>query len=141
MGAHPGGGSGEVAVGQRGAGRARRASRAVGLERAACPVRGWQAVEAERLAGGVSAEGGMSDDRHSSSGEMQMELAVTYDAVADAVYIYLTDIGPGEAVNQVEAIDQQMILDFDRSNKLVGIEILGARSLLPASVLKSAERI
>ena len=70
-----------------------------------------------------------------------MELAVTYDAVADAVYIYLTDIGPGEAVNQVEAIDQQMILDFDRSNKLVGIEILGARSLLPASVLKSAERI
>jgi uncharacterized protein YuzE len=60
-----------------------------------------------------------------------MELEVTYDAAANAAYIYLVPIGPGEAVRQeVVKFDGpgagEIILDFNRSGQLIGIEILDA---------------
>ena len=67
----------------------------------------------------------------------------TYDRSADAEYF---DISPrtrkDEAVRQdVHGIDGEIILDFDKEGRLLGIEILGAKSLLRRSTLKRAKRI
>ena len=69
----------------------------------------------------------------------------TYDRSADAAY---SNISPritfGEAVRQdVHEIDGrgEVILDFDKDGKLLGVEILGAKSLLRPSTLKQAKRI
>lgn len=67
-----------------------------------------------------------------------MDLKVTYDEAADAVYIYLTEIGPGEANRQVEVIPGQVTLDYSRENRLIGIEILDAKAILPTVFLESA---
>jgi len=68
-----------------------------------------------------------------------MELKVTYDSLADATYIYLTEIGPGEAVRQLQAAPE-IILDFDWEDRLIGIEVLNASRRLPDSILRGAER-
>ncbi|MBC7596828.1 MAG: DUF2283 domain-containing protein [Kineosporiaceae bacterium] len=69
----------------------------------------------------------------------------TYDRSADAAYF---NISPrreaGGAVRQhVHGIDGrgEVILDFDKDGKLLGVEILGAKSLLRPSTLKRAKRI
>ena len=69
----------------------------------------------------------------------------TYDRSADAAY---SNISPritfGEAVRQdVHEIDGrgEVILDFDKDGKLLGVEILGAKFLLRPSTLKQAKRI
>ncbi|NAS21277.1 DUF2283 domain-containing protein [Herbidospora sp. NEAU-GS84] len=75
-----------------------------------------------------------------------IELRVTYDRLADAAYIYISDgILPGGSV-QTYACDPGEVggminLDFDEFGKLIGIEILGARSKLPHRILDSAERL
>ncbi|MDP8910834.1 MAG: DUF2283 domain-containing protein [Actinomycetota bacterium] len=67
-------------------------------------------------------------------------MRATYDEETDGAYIYLRAIGPGEAVQQVLVEDDRLrgdvILDLDRDGKLLGIEVLGARSLLPTNVLR-----
>lgn len=67
-------------------------------------------------------------------------LRITYDAEADASYIYLTDpIGSGEAVEQ-HVVDLPesggtVVLDLDQERRLLGIELIGVTSLLrPESV-------
>jgi uncharacterized protein YuzE len=65
-------------------------------------------------------------------------MRVTFDRRANAAYIYLVDIGSGEAVRQEVA--GPVILDFDRSGHLVGIEVLRATKFLPQEVLDAAER-
>lgn len=71
-------------------------------------------------------------------------MRVTYDAEADAAYIYLKDIAPGEARYQVGLQDPaptgQVILDFDAEGTLIGIEVLGAKEGLPQELLDHAER-
>jgi uncharacterized protein YuzE len=62
-------------------------------------------------------------------------MQITYDKEADAVYIYLIEIGPGE-VKKTYCCDSQQVggminLDFDGSNRLIGIEILNASDKLP----------
>lgn len=54
-------------------------------------------------------------------------MRITYDAKADAVYIYLTD-----AVSEPETrkVDSEINLDFDSSGRLVGIEVLAASERL-----------
>ncbi|WP_083973848.1 DUF2283 domain-containing protein [Herbidospora daliensis] len=74
------------------------------------------------------------------------ELRVTYDRLADAAYIYISDrILPGEVVQAYtcdpSAVAGMIILDFDKSGKLIGIEVLGATSKLPRRILDSAEHI
>jgi uncharacterized protein YuzE len=70
---------------------------------------------------------------------------VEFDPEADAAYIYLLPIGAGEAVEQVPVTDLdervELILDFNREGRLIGIELPGgAARLLPREVLDAAER-
>jgi uncharacterized protein YuzE len=59
---------------------------------------------------------------------------VKFDPEADAAYIGLAVIGPGEAVRQVivEGVPNSadIVLDFNSSDQLLGIEIIGARAVL-----------
>jgi uncharacterized protein YuzE len=63
-------------------------------------------------------------------------LRLTWDGEADAGYPYLTDIGPGEAVSQrvsenpVDGVGD-VIVDFDREGRLLGVEFLDPRLLPP----------
>lgn len=58
-------------------------------------------------------------------------------------YLYLTEIGPGEAAKQVvipavgtDGVERgTIILDFSRDGKLIGIEALEASLVLPHSLL------
>lgn len=60
-------------------------------------------------------------------------------------YLYLTEIGSGESARQMEirpknsAGEEQgiIILDFSKDGKLLGIEAVGARNVLPASLFES----
>jgi uncharacterized protein YuzE len=64
-----------------------------------------------------------------------------YDAQADAAYIRLIAIGPGSVADTVCVADEfpelrgDVNLDLDRNGRLVGIEIMGARRLLPPELL------
>lgn len=65
---------------------------------------------------------------------------VTYDPVADAAYIYLTDkISPGGVTRTVPvdpiAIGGMVNLDLDAEGVIVGIEVLGARAKLDPELL------
>lgn len=67
-------------------------------------------------------------------------MRLTYDADADAAYIYLADsIGAGEVVKTVVCdvtLDCAAVnLDFDASRHLLGIEILGASRVIPRHLL------
>lgn len=72
-------------------------------------------------------------------------MRIEYDPEADAAYIYLTDeIGIG-GVHQsvpVDPIETQgmFVLDFDDDRRLIGIEVLAARTRLHPDALSSAER-
>ncbi len=63
-------------------------------------------------------------------------MKITYDASADAAYIYLTDIETGGAA-RTETVSENIHLDFDAAGKLVGIEVLNASKNLPESLLKN----
>ncbi|PYT23192.1 MAG: hypothetical protein DMG57_32750 [Acidobacteria bacterium] len=71
-------------------------------------------------------------------------MRMTYDASVDAAYIYVIDhIGAG-AVRETHPCEPGggkgvFNLDFDESGRLLRIEVLGARSILPAEVLNKAE--
>ena len=69
----------------------------------------------------------------------------TYDKSADAAYIYLVDaIGDGEskrqAVVEAEGLRAMVVLDFDDEDRLLGIEIIGARSALRPETLADLTR-
>ena len=70
-----------------------------------------------------------------------MSLAFRYDKEADAAYIQLHPIAPGEVarteVADLELVSAAINLDFDSEGRLVGIEILGARRILPPELLQS----
>ena len=72
----------------------------------------------------------------------QVQLRLTWDGEVDAGYLYLTDIGPGEAATQrivdspVEGLGV-VILDFDREGRLLGIVLLDHRLLPPGLVDQS----
>lgn len=56
--------------------------------------------------------------------ERQTNITITYDAYANAAYIYLTNgVTPGQSVTQIMA-NSNIILDFDRDGHLIGIELL-----------------
>ncbi len=70
-------------------------------------------------------------------------MRITYDATADAVYIYLTGqpLSPGRTTLQAgtpPAIDGFIALDW-KYGRLVGIEVLDASSRLHPDLLDEAE--
>lgn len=68
---------------------------------------------------------------------MKME----YDKDADTGYIYLADeIKDGEAAKTLE-LNDNIILDFDKNGKLLGIEILDASKVLDNNSLANAQQI
>lgn len=66
-------------------------------------------------------------------------MRVTYDESVDAAYIYLTEIGCGEA-QITTPVNNDINLDFDKDGRLLGIEVLNARNRLPVEVLNQADR-
>ncbi|MFD6091532.1 DUF2283 domain-containing protein [Oerskovia sp. NPDC060338] len=56
------------------------------------------------------------------------------DPEVDAAYIRLQPIGDGEAVRQIVVEDAQLhgevVLDLDANGRLLGIELIGYRSML-----------
>jgi uncharacterized protein YuzE len=68
---------------------------------------------------------------------------VTYDPQADAAYVHLARIGPGEAASQVyvEAVPGRadVVLDIGRDGTLLGMEVIGARAVLSPQLLASAD--
>jgi len=64
-----------------------------------------------------------------------------YDKEADAAYIYLEDaIAKGEAEKTIE-LNDNIIVDFDKNGKLLGIEILSASKVLNQKSLVEAQSI
>ncbi|MFB9932204.1 DUF2283 domain-containing protein [Amycolatopsis halotolerans] len=77
---------------------------------------------------------------------MVTEIKVTYDSEADAAYIYFVDPNYSPPVARMYPCDPVEVggminLDFDEGGRLIGVEVLAARSKLPAHILDSAERI
>ncbi|TDB82843.1 DUF2283 domain-containing protein [Actinomadura sp. KC216] len=77
------------------------------------------------------------------------ELKVTYSQQADAAYIYFEDPAragaPGTAAKTYPcdpiAVDGMINLDFDKEGRVIGIEILDARSKFPSYLLDAAEHL
>ncbi len=64
-----------------------------------------------------------------------MIMKIEYDKEVDAAYIRITqDIKEGMAKKTV-ALNEDIILDFDSSDKLIGIEILNASKHLDKKTL------
>jgi uncharacterized protein YuzE len=68
------------------------------------------------------------------------ETHVDYDHEADAAYVYVTEIGPGEAVEQVICEDERLptgdvIVDLDNEGRILGFEVLAASRALPTKLL------
>ena len=62
-------------------------------------------------------------------------MKVEYDKEVDAEYIYLKNkIGKGE-IEKTIALNDNIILDFNKEGKLVGIEILNASTVVPKQTL------
>ena len=59
-------------------------------------------------------------------------MKITYDAEADAVYIYLSD---NVHLPETREIEENINMDFNEHNQLVGIEILAASERLNLSFL------
>ena len=53
-----------------------------------------------------------------------------YDQEADAAYIYLVDKIEKGQVEKTIQLNDNLSVDFDKNNKLVGIEILNASKML-----------
>jgi len=65
-------------------------------------------------------------------------MKIEYDKKADAAYIYLKyPIKNGECKKTIK-LNEDTILDYDSSNKLIGIEILNASKILSKKVIREA---
>ncbi len=69
-------------------------------------------------------------------------MKITYDAKADAAYIYLVDkIDPGGVAKTYlcdpREVNGQINLDFDLHGRLIGIEILDASKKLPRRLVRN----
>jgi len=72
--------------------------------------------------------------------EVGSQIRVTFDPESDAAYIHLADIGRGGVVRTLHLSDDNgyipVHLDFDAEGRLLGIELLSARSQLPSGLLE-----
>ena len=58
-------------------------------------------------------------------------MKIEIDKEVDAAYIYLEDQIRTEEAARTITVNENIILDFDSSNRLVGIEVLNASKNLP----------
>ena len=66
---------------------------------------------------------------------MMLEKKFEYDKEVDAGYIYVEyPIKNGEVKKTIE-INENIILDFNEQNKLIGVEILNASKILNKKVI------
>ena len=65
-------------------------------------------------------------------------MRVTFDEEVNAAYIYLRAIEPGGVKYTIPLHDRSISLDFDREDRLVGIEVLDADRQLPPELLPSS---
>ena len=70
-------------------------------------------------------------------------VVITVDDEVDAAYIALQHIGEGQAVRQIVVDDARLsgevVLDLDRRGRLLGIELIGYRSLLEGDDAETAQ--
>ncbi|TSC76345.1 MAG: hypothetical protein G01um101433_764 [Parcubacteria group bacterium Gr01-1014_33] len=59
-------------------------------------------------------------------------MRVTYDKQADAMYLY---IGRGK-IKKTIPVNQRVLIDVDKSGKLIGIELLFISQAMPKSKLR-----
>ena len=59
-----------------------------------------------------------------------------FDKEANAVYIYLSDISPGEVAETI-SLNDSVKIDLDIEGKVLGIEILDASEHLPTATIKA----
>ena len=68
---------------------------------------------------------------------LPFKMRIEFDKEADVAYIYIQqEIGEGEVARTIE-VNESIILDFDASGKLMGIEILNAKKNLTKDILNS----
>jgi uncharacterized protein YuzE len=70
-------------------------------------------------------------------------MRITYDASANAAYVYLVEsIGVGGVADSLPFYDQEsgveVIVDIDRDRRVLGFELLSARSQLRPETLEAA---
>lgn len=71
-------------------------------------------------------------------------MRLTYDSRANCADAYIApEVATGEAVEQVvvERKGGTVVLDFSDDGRLLGVELIGAKALLGAAALSTAERI
>jgi uncharacterized protein YuzE len=69
-------------------------------------------------------------------------MRLTYDADADAAYIYLVDeiaFGGVARTVRVDALASEAMinLDFDAEGRLLGVEVMDASKILPTELLRA----
>ncbi len=64
-----------------------------------------------------------------------------YDKDVDAAYIYLEDSIVDGEVDKIIELNDNIILDFDKNGKLLGVEILSATKVLNKKSLLEARSI
>jgi|APDOM4702015073_1054812.scaffolds.fasta_scaffold60449_2 uncharacterized protein YuzE len=67
-------------------------------------------------------------------------LRIEYDPEANAAYIYLTAEIPAGSVSRTVCVDPREIggmvnLDLDDEGRIIGLEVLDARQMLPRDIL------
>lgn len=67
-------------------------------------------------------------------------MRVEYERSTDQAYIYLREIGAGEAVTQIPILedDIHVVLDLDIEGRLIGVDVMAASHSLPPELLKDA---
>lgn len=74
-------------------------------------------------------------------------MKITYDKEADAAYIYFVDKIEKGGVEQTYLLDEffdlkgMVNLDLDAQGRLLGLEVLEAKSQLPPEVIAKAEKL
>lgn len=67
-------------------------------------------------------------------------MKLEYDKDVDCAYIYLGADGEDERSTQTVELNDNIIVDFDKEGKLLGIEILDASKVLSSGSLAAAKQ-
>ena len=63
-----------------------------------------------------------------------MSLRFNFDPTADAAYLRFSE----ESVVESEEVSPGLVIDYDAGGRMVGLEVLSARSRLPVDALQAA---